>query len=268
VIGERVAVQVDPQFFLAFVFVSIRVGGLVLIAPLFVCHRISWQARGLLVAAIALMIAPVTASQSLATLLADPWELLAAACREGIFGLVLGTAIVILVAGLQAGGQWIGQMSGMALAEAVDPGSGHATTGFGKLFELTGIAAFLLTGGHRQVLSALLDTFQWMPPGQVGFHAGLLATLHQVVAGSFELALRVCAPVLVALLLSALVMGAVNRLVPQISTLSWGFNLNMLVAMALVFLTLGSVTWIFQQHLEAALTSVYDSMQPAGYILR
>lgn len=260
--------QVDPQPFLAFLFVGLRVGGLVLIAPLFVGHRVSWQARGLFTLAVALMIAPVTDSQPLAALLDDPWELLMAACREGVFGLVLGTAIAVLVAALQAGGQWIGQMSGMALAEAVDPGNGAATTGFGKLFELTGIAAFFLTGGHRQVLTALLDTFQWMPPGQVGFHAGLLTTLHQVTAGSFELALRVSAPVLVSLLLSALVLGAVNRLVPQISTLSWGFNLNMLVAMGMVFLTLGSVAWVFQQHVEVALTSVYDSMQPADYLPR
>jgi flagellar biosynthetic protein FliR len=173
----------------------------------------------------------------------------------------MGTATVVLVTGLQAGGQWIGQMSGMSLAEAVDPVSGSASTGFGKLFELTGVTAFLLTGGHRQVLSALLDSFQWMPPGRVGFHEGMLTTLQQLVAGSFELALRVSAPVLVALLLSALIMGVINRMVPHISTLSWGFSLNMIVALGLVFLTLGGVAWIFQDHAEATLASVYQAMR-------
>jgi flagellar biosynthesis protein FliR len=254
-------VPIDLGPFLAFVFVAIRIGGLVMLALLFVVPRSSWVSCGLLTLAIALMIAPVVDSSSLESQLDEPWHLLTAACREAVLGLVLGTATVVLLTGLQAGGQWIGQMSGMSLAEAVDPVSGNASTGFGKLFELTGITAFLLTGGHRQVLSVLFDSFQWMPPGRVGFHAGMLTTLQQVVAGSFELALRVSAPVLVALLLSALVMGVVNRLVPQISTLAWGFSLNMIVAMALVFLTLGGVAWIFQHHAEATLASVYQAMQ-------
>ncbi|TVS20179.1 MAG: type III secretion protein [Planctomycetaceae bacterium] len=252
---------IDPGHFLAFLLVATRIGGLVLVAPLFVCARTSWIARGLLTLAIALMIAPITEPSAVVGLLDEPWELLSAACREAVLGLMLGAAVVLLVAGLQAGGQWIGQMSGMSLAEAIDPSSGHASTGFGKLFELTGVAAFLLTGGHRRVLVALLDTFQWMPPGRVGFGDGLLTTLQQVVAGSFELALRVSAPVLVALLISALVLGAVNRLVPQIHTLSWGFPLNMTVAMAMIFLTLGGVTWIFQDHAEATLAAVYQAIQ-------
>lgn len=254
---------IDPGHFLAFLLVAIRIGGLVLVAPLFVCARTSWVARGLLTLAIALMIAPITEPSAVVGLLDEPWELLSAACREAVLGLMLGATVVLLVAGLQAGGQWIGQMSGMSLAEAIDPASGQASTGFGKLFELTGVAAFLLTGGHRQVLAALLDTFQWMPPGRVGFGDGLLTTLQQVVAGSFELALRVSAPVLVALLISALVLGAVNRLVPQIHTLSWGFPLNMTVAMAMIFLTLGGVTWIFQDHAEATLAAVYQAIQSA-----
>lgn len=255
---------IDPGHFLAFLLVAIRIGGLVLVAPLFVCARTSWIARGLLTLAIALMLAPVTDTSAALELLDEPWELLSAACREAVLGLMLGTAVVLLIAGLQAGGQWIGQMSGMSLAEAIDPASGHAATGFGKLFELTGVAAFLLTGGHRQVLVALLDTFQWMPPGRVGFGDGLVATLQQVVAGSFELALRVSAPVLLALLISALVQGVVHRLVPQIHTLSWGFPLNMTITLAMVFLTLGGVAWIFRDHAETTLAAVYQAIQSAA----
>jgi flagellar biosynthesis protein FliR len=254
-----VPIELGP--FLAFVFVAIRIGGLVMLALLFVLPRSSWVSCGLLTLAVALMIAPLADSSSLEAQLEEPSQLLAAACREAVLGFVMGTATVVLVTGLQAGGQWIGQMSGMSLAEAVDPVSGNASTGFGKLFELTGVTAFLLTGGHRQVLSALLDSFQWMPPGRVGFHEGMLTTLQQLVAGSFELALRVSAPVLVALLLSALIMGVINRMVPHISTLSWGFSLNMIVALGLVFLTLGGVAWIFQDHAEATLASVYQAMR-------
>ncbi len=251
---------VQPPQVLVFLFVLTRVAGLALMAPLFGFRTATWQVRGLLALAIALLVTPVSDWQPLCSLLDDPWEVLSAICREAVLGLVLGTAIVLLVSAIQAAGRLIGQMSGMSLAEAVDP-SGGATSGFGKLFELTAIATFLLTGGHRQVMAALLDTFQWMPPGRAGFHAGLVATLQEVTAHSFELALRACAPVLLALLLSALVMGVLNRLIPQINTLSVGFSLNMIVAMALVVLTLGSMTWIFRGHVENTVAAVYEAMQ-------
>lgn len=254
---------IHPPQVLVFLFVLTRVSGLVLMAPLFGFRSTSWHTRGLLALAIALMITPISDWQLLSPLMANPWEVLAALCREAVLGLVLGTAIVLLVSAIQAAGQLIGQMSGMSLAEAVEPSVGSAATGFGKLFELTAIATFLLTGGHRQVLVALLDTFQWMPPGRVGFHAGLLATLQEVTAHSFDLALRACAPVLLALLLSALVIGVLNRLVPQINTLSVGFSMNMIVTMALVALTLGSMAWLFRGHVENTVAAVYEAMQSA-----
>jgi flagellar biosynthetic protein FliR len=255
--------QLYPQQVLAFAFILMRLGGLVLMAPFFGARHVPWQVRGLLAVAVALMVTAVCDAQPLAVLMEDPWECTAAACRETVLGLVLGTAMMLMVGGLRAAGQLIGQMSGMSLAEAVNADGGEASTGYGRLFELTGIAAFLLIGGHRQVMSALLDSFQWMPPGRVGFDGGLLAILQEIASRSFELALRSCAPVLVALLIAALVMGAVHRLVPQFNTLSLGFSLNVIAAMALVALTLGSVTWIFQSQVEDAVALVYQAMQAA-----
>lgn len=250
---------IHSELLLAFLFALLRIGGLVLLAPLFGGGSVPLRLRLLLAVAAASMIAMVCDPEPLSGPL-HGGQLLVAACREAILGLVFGTAIVLLVAGLQAAGQLVGQLSGMSLAEAVEPLSGGSATGFGKLFELVGIAAFLLTGGHRQVLAALLDTFRWMPPGQVGFSAGLLATLHEIAAASFQLAVRAAAPVLLALLLAALVMGVIQRVVPQLNTLSFGFSLNALAALALVTLSLGGVAWTFQTHADSAIHSMAEAI--------
>jgi flagellar biosynthesis protein FliR len=246
---------------LAFLFVLTRISGLVLLAPLGGVWRIGLQVRVVLAVALALMVAPVCDAQPLEALLADAGQLLVAGCREAVLGLVFGTAVVLLIAALQAGGHLVGQMSGMSLAEAVEGSGGGAASGFGRLFAVVGIAAFFLTGGYRQVLAALLETFQWMPPGQAGFSSGLFDVLSQIAAQSFHLAVRATAPVLVALLLSALLLGVLHRVMPQLNAMSLGFSLNVLGVLGLVALTLGGVAWSFQSHLEEAVDRLGHAVQ-------
>jgi flagellar biosynthetic protein FliR len=174
-------------------------------------------------------------------------------------GLVMGLAMLMLATALQAAGRIVGQMSGSSLAEAVDPDLGAASPLYGRMYDLVSIAAFLLIGGHRQVIAALLDTFQWMPPGEVGFSGGPLATLNEIASQSFVLAVRAAAPVVIALLLSTLVLGLISRTAPQLNILAVGFNLNALVTIAVLALTLGGAAWVFQQHIDTAVQSLQSS---------
>ena len=147
-------------------------------------------------------------------------------------------------------------MSGLSLAQVIDSEAGTSTPLFGKFFDLTATAVFLVAGGHRQVLSALLDTFDWMRPGNVGFSASLFETLNEVVAQSFLLAVRVSAPAVLALLLATLIVGFVSRAVPQLNTIALGLSLNSVLAIAIVSITLGGAAWLFREHAEAAVEMV------------
>jgi flagellar biosynthetic protein FliR len=240
---------------LIFLFVLARVGGLVVVAPVFGARQAPKYLRVALAVAIALMIAPVFWNNG-SPEPDNAVALLIALCRESVLGLMMGLALAIVVAGLQAAGRVIGQMSGLSLAQVIDPEAGTSTSLFGKFFDLTATAAFLLVGGHRQVLSALLDTFEWMRPGNVGFSAGLFETLNEIVSQSFLLALRVSAPAVLALLLATLIVGFVSRAVPQLNTIALGLSLNSVLAIAIVSVTLGGAAWLFHEHATAAVEAV------------
>lgn len=51
---------------------------------------------------------------------------------------------------------------------------------------------------------------------------------------------------LTALLLSNLVLGLISRTLPQINVIAVGFSLNSLLALALLFLSVGGAAWMFQ----------------------
>lgn len=247
------------QQLIVFLFVLARVGGLVLATPALGARSAPKYVRILLAVAIALMITTVfwdTAPPQTDHAL----QMLIPLGREAVLGLVMGLALLILIAGIKAAGQVIGQMSGMSLAQVVDPETGAQSAVLGQLFGLVATAVFLISGGHRQLLTALLDTYRWMPPGHVGFSTGLVTTLTEVVGQSFLLAMRVCAPVLVALLLSTLVLGMIGRALPQINVLAVGLGLNSMIAMATLALSLVAAVWVFQEHADTTIRVLTDAM--------
>ena len=247
--------------FLVFLMAVLRIGGLLLLVPLAVPVRIGLPLRILMAVMLATLVAPLGDPQSVQPLLSDGSALIVAGCREAILGLVLGTIVWVLIGALQAGGQMVGQSSGMSLAEFAGGSDSGPGQGYGRLFGLVAVATLLLTGGHHRVLAALLDTFRWMPPGRVGFSNGPVQLLIEVAGQGFTLAVRATAPVLVALLLSALVLGILQRVIPQLNTLSLGFSVNTLGVLALVVLTLGGVAWSFQNQLEVALDGLGQAVQ-------
>lgn len=151
------------------------------------------------------------------------------------------------------------------MAEIVDPETGGSSPLLGELFSLLATAVFLVTGGHRQLLAGLLDTFAWMPPGQVGFSAGLVGTLSEVAGQSLLLAVRVAAPVVVTLVLTSLILGLIGRLAPQFSVLASGLGVNSLVAWTALSLCLASAAWIFHDQTQSTMDTVWSAIGALGH---
>ena len=255
--------ELSRQQVLVFLFVLVRVGGLTLVAPALDARFAPKTVRLLLAVAMALLVAPVYWQQPTVPD-GDLVQLLVPLCREAVLGLVLGLALLFLVAGMRAAGHTIGQLSGMSIADIVSP-EGSGSTILGELFALLAITVFLVTGGHRQLLAGLLDTFAWMPPGQVGLSTGLTGTLSEVAAQSFLLAVRVAAPVLLSLAVTALVLGLIGRIAPQFNVLASGLGVNSLVALTTLSLSLASVAWIFQDQAQASLETVWNAIRALGH---
>jgi flagellar biosynthetic protein FliR len=252
-------VELSGRPLMVFLFVLARVSGLVLTAPALGAPAGPKPVRLVLAVALALLIAPVFCDAPLPEI-SRPWQLLVPLCREAVLGLVMGLALMVLVAGMQSAGHVIGQMSGMSLAATVDPDTGSNSPLLGRLFGLVAIVIFLLIGGHRQLLAALLDTFHWMPPGRVGFSSGLVMTLSEITAQSFVLTLRATIPVMLALLMTALTLGLVARALPQLNVLAVGLGLNAMIALAVMSVSLGVAAWAFQEHVEAAMEAVRTAL--------
>jgi len=238
--------------FLLFTFVLSRVSGLVMVAPIFGGRSVPIRIRALLAVALGVLITPLQP----ATLLEEPRTLPAYVVIMGgelIVGLLLGLGVKILFSGIQLAGQMISQLSGMALADVIQPGFDTRVPVMSQFLLYVTMATFVITGGHRLVMAALLDTYQALPPGSGSLTSSMVHTLITVVTQSFVLGIRAAAPTMTALLLSTLVLGLISRTLPQVNILAVGFGLNSMIALGMLALSLGAVTWMFQSEIETTL---------------
>lgn len=250
--------------FVVFLLVLTRISAVVMTAPLFSEHNIPLRVRALLAIFLAFLVAPL---QTMPTgpVVENLVELGRLVALEALVGLLLGLGLNVLFAGLQVAGQMISQMSGMSLAEVFNPDFNDNVSVFSQLFFFLTMAVFLGLGGHRMVIEAVLETFCWAPPGQVALGGTFVEALTSIVTQSFMLGIRAIAPVITALLLSTVVLGLISRTLPQLNILLVGFNLNAMLTLGVLFLSLGTVAWTFQEETSEVLIRLQQVIHNANW---
>lgn len=246
-----------PLFLPMFALVLFRISGLMLTAPVYGSQAVPARIRALLAVGISLVLFPVV----MPTL---PADLTLSGAVVGVFGelmigLIMGVALSLLFVGVQVAGMIVGQQAGLALGQVFNPVLNTNTTILGQLFFLTALTVFVLAGGHRELMRALLDTFDVIPVLSFRFSNSMLDLVTVLLAGAYAVALRMAAPVLIALLTATLVMGFLSRTIPQLNILSVGFPVRVLVTLTVAGFVLAASGGL----LTGAMTDVFDRVREA-----
>ncbi len=225
-----------PLMLPAFALVLARLGGLMIAAPIFSGAAIPRRVKGAFTIGMAWVIFPLVAGQvpqdvSVSTVVTGM-------VGELMIGLSIGLALATLISGVQLGGMVAAQQAGIALGQSFDPTVDESSTVIGQAYSIFIYMVFLVVGGHRALVAALLDTFLIIPPLSFQFNDSLLELLVEMLTGAFVMAVRLAGPVLIALVLLTLAMGLISRTMPQLNILSVGFTLKALVMLAVAGLAM------------------------------
>ena len=248
-----------------FTLVLVRIAALAAIAPFFGSAEVPLRVRALLAVAISALVVPLELDKATAapatTVPLSTTAFVIAAGAEALVGLTLGLGVLVLFSAVNVAGQMISQASGMQMAEVFDTGGETQLPVLSKLLFWVTLAVFVTIGGHRHVLAALLDTFEWMPAGQGMVTASVGSAMTSILSQSFVLGVRAAAPAMMALVLATLILGLAGRTLPQLNVMSLGFSLNTLVTLGAICLALGTAAWTFQEPLEPVLESLSDALR-------
>lgn len=221
-----------------FALVLFRLSGLMLTGPVLSSTVIPRQVRIAFTAVLALMLFPVVRGQAPADLTLS--MVMAGAFGELIIGVTIGLGLALLFTGVEVGGLMIGQQAGIALGRVFNPIQNQQTTLTGQVYSLVLVLVFLLAGGHRAMIAALLDTFEVIPMLSRGFDSSVVVLLAEMLASAFILAIRLAAPVLIALMMTSLALGFLSRTMPQLNILSVGFQVRLMVGLSVAALAIGA----------------------------
>ena len=251
--------------------VLFRLSGIFLLAPIFGSTAIPRIVKVMLVLGLSLCVYPmlvgkgVTSTGILGSVAGGQvsiWSLASAVAVELLMGYVVGYCASLPLIGMQLSGQIIDQQMGVSAGGVFNPELDAEAGVVGQLLFMSGLAVFLMVGGHHAVMLTLVGSFELVPVGrfaapgsavEIGHTLDLVLGLLTVI---FEMAIRIAAPMLCILFLLRIAMGFIGRTVPQMNILSVGFIFYIIVGLIVLVVGVGTGLGVFRVTMIETLRAV------------
>jgi flagellar biosynthetic protein FliR len=256
--------QFGEQDLLAFMLVLGRIAPLFVLAPLFSMPGIPGRVRGITAVALAIGIAPVARHASEGQSLPDDvWLLGGLMIKEVLVGMAFAFIIGALFAAVSAAGSLLDTFIGFSLGGVLDPITGTQSSLIAQLYGLIGVMVFIAIGGDGWVIQGLAHTYDTVPLAtapQIGsLTAGTQAAFSSIGAASIQ----VCAPVLLALILTDVALGVVSRVVPQLNVFAVGFPLKAAVGLLMIGVSLPFAAGWLSDELQRSVSTALQAIKAA-----
>ena len=246
----------EKFFFFGIVFA--RLGAMLMTAPLFSARVIPLHVRIVSVFVLTTLITPLQ-WQSNSGVDLNSYSVFFHVLANVVIGASLGLTMLILFSGVQVAGSVICRSGQMALEPCGNDPVAIEGPAASRILQWLALIIFVAMGGHRLMMTALLDSFQSIPLATHLLPERLLQIVVHMVGESFRLAIRIAAPVVTALLASTLAIGLVSRALPQINAFSIGLAINLWSTFWTLFFSLAIVAYLFGDYLNSFF-STWSSM--------
>ena len=220
----------------------IRIGGCLMVAPIFGAHFVPARSRLILAGAITLLVAPMLPQPTVSPMSGAGFVI---AGQQLLIGLAMGFVVQIVFDALAMAGQLLANSMGLSFAFNVDPLRGTGTPVIGQFYSIFVTLTFLALNGHLTLVETLVQGFRSLPVGTSGLGAD--GVMQVVLWGGqiFSGALLVSLPGVTALLIVNLAFGVVSRSAPALNLFAIGFPVTLVCGLVVVMMGLPSVQHSF-----------------------
>jgi len=196
-----------------------RVGGLVLVAPVFSTKAVPATVKLAITVLITLLLHPIGLAQAGGV---TPQVTPETFIVETLIGFGLGLGAALLVGAASVAGDVIGMQIGLSGASILDPINNSSENVLGTFGNLFAVTLLLAVDAHLVMVDAVGKSMSVIPLGHGVHAAGVLA---MVKGGSvlFGLGLQFAAPVVAAVLVANTALAILSRAAPQLNLLSVAF---------------------------------------------
>ena len=225
------------EYYLA---IFVRVMGAIAFAPIFGNRTVTRRVR--IFIGIACALAVFTANPYVPLGYSTFLEYTILLLKELIVGITIGFMSNVTLSIINAAGQFIDREIGFSMVSDFDPGMNTEITITAEFYNMLVMLIMLCSNMHYFILSALSDSFQLIPLGNVTIDTGTLYdTMVRYIADYFIISVRIALPVMIAIMLLNVVLGVLAKTAPQMNMFVIGMQLKIFVGFAVLFVTIGFV---------------------------
>jgi len=239
-----------------FALVLARVAGLLAAIPVFGSPQVPARVRTALIFALTLFIFPIVHPHNIPPA-GDVISLALLVVKETLVGLSLAFLSQMIFAAVEFCGQQLGSQMGIAMAAMLDPSTQANVPTVGVFQGVLATLLFLSIGVHHFFLRGIVESYQLLPVGSWHTSAGLFQFFLTASSGLFLIAVKLAAPVAVALLAAGVAIGIVARSFPAMNVFIVAMPLNIGIGL----LILGVSLPVFLRVMQGAFGGLLGQMR-------
>lgn len=183
--------------------------------------------------------------------------------KEVFVGFTLGFIASLVFEAVQVAGRIVDFQRGSTMGELYAPQIQSRVSELGQFKLQLAIVLFIAIGAHRFFIGAMLRSFEYIPaltypklsPVAASGVSPSIELIAQLTAAVLNIGLQLAAPALIALLLTDLFFGIINRVAPQVNVFFLSMPVKMLVGVIIILLALpvlaSRMTYFFGESYKA-----------------
>ena len=244
----QTTVQLADGMF-AIIWTALRVGGVVMLAPLLGAIFVPRRMR----LAMALVIALALVASAGPPPDLDPLSSagLLAIVQELVIGLTIGFVLRLATEAALLAGQLISTGMGLSFATVVDPQNGGMPL-LGRFYIVVSSLLLLAMNAHLSLIALLGQSYTVVPIGADGLSPGDARMIVDFAGIMFTGAVQLALPSVVAILMVNIAFGVISRAAPTLNLFAVGFPITIMLGLFILVLSIRTQGPVWESQMSEA----------------
>ncbi|HSV28053.1 MAG TPA: flagellar biosynthetic protein FliR [Candidatus Omnitrophota bacterium] len=236
------------RFFLLFT----RLGAAMMFMPGFGGQRVPVRFQLLFALALAFLLLPVLGTQ-IPPLPRRVGDLVVLMMGEALIGIFMGMVLQTIMMALHVAGTFIGFQTGLTNAFSFDFVAEQQSSLLTSFLANLALVAVFATDMHHVMLRAIVDTYAVFPPGQPVPVGEFSEMLSKMASASFNLGIKLAAPLMAFGLIFYAGLGLLSRMVPQMQVFFVALPVQVIAGLWMLMVGLPVMMLVFLRNMDETL---------------
>ncbi|RKD34450.1 flagellar biosynthetic protein FliR [Thermohalobacter berrensis] len=242
-----------------FLIIFIRMSGIFIISPLFSRRNIPNITKIGFTLIISILLIYSVNGENLITL--NGLEIFIVLVKELILGFLIGFICYITLMSLYIAGQIVDMQIGFGMVNVFDPLNNSQVPIVGNFYYIIAILTFLTINGHHILIKQLVNSFNIVPLGQIGFSDSIFQQFIFIFSQIFVIGFKISAPILATIFLTNVLLAILARTMPQMNVFIVGMPLKILIGILTIVIMIPLYSVVFQHIFDFMFSSVVDFLK-------